>query len=183
MTPDKSPQVLSDILIRYLFLSNGFTVKEGETDLKPYVFAAGRAIEAATLAELESRRAAQAQAMPVALPTWEEAHIKLAALRTPLDRFILDNEPAFGEAEAEFRQGLLEVVRFAAAPQPPAQAGDALDAARYRWWRLVLSGPNTKALDAAIAAADFADDQDAPSPEEIDRMMDAGIAALKEKAA
>ena len=35
---------LTDEQIRAVFLSNGFTVKEGQTDLKPYVFQAARAL-------------------------------------------------------------------------------------------------------------------------------------------
>lgn len=35
---------LSNDAIREVFLANGFTVKEGQTDLKPYVFAAARAL-------------------------------------------------------------------------------------------------------------------------------------------
>lgn len=31
--------------MRAIFFANGFTVKEGQTDLKDYVYAAGRAIE------------------------------------------------------------------------------------------------------------------------------------------
>jgi hypothetical protein len=37
------PQV-SDGLIREIFLANGFTIKDGLSDLKPYVFAAARAL-------------------------------------------------------------------------------------------------------------------------------------------
>lgn len=37
---------LSDDQIRAVFLANGFTVKEGQADIKPYVFAAARAIAA-----------------------------------------------------------------------------------------------------------------------------------------
>ncbi len=40
---------LTDDQIREVFLANGFTVKEGQTDLKPYVFAAARALLAKTL--------------------------------------------------------------------------------------------------------------------------------------
>lgn len=37
---------LTDAEIREIFLANGFTIKDGESDLKPYVFKAARAIEA-----------------------------------------------------------------------------------------------------------------------------------------
>ena len=35
---------VTDDQIRAVFLANGFTVKEGQTDLKPYVFEAARAL-------------------------------------------------------------------------------------------------------------------------------------------
>ncbi len=35
---------ITDEQIRAVFLENGFTVKEGQADLKPYVFAAARAL-------------------------------------------------------------------------------------------------------------------------------------------
>jgi len=38
---------LSDDRIREIFMANGFTIKEGQSDLKPYVFAAARALLAA----------------------------------------------------------------------------------------------------------------------------------------
>ena len=37
--------------IREIFLANGFTVKPGQADLKPYVYAAARALINATLGE------------------------------------------------------------------------------------------------------------------------------------
>lgn len=40
---------MSNDKIREIFLANGFTIKEGLTDLKPYVYAAARAL----IAELE----------------------------------------------------------------------------------------------------------------------------------
>ena len=45
---------LTDAEIRSIFLANGFTVKEGQTDLKPYVFEAARAIEAKVLATMSA---------------------------------------------------------------------------------------------------------------------------------
>jgi hypothetical protein len=38
---------MNDSQIREIFLANGFTIKEGQTDLKPYVYAAARALLAA----------------------------------------------------------------------------------------------------------------------------------------
>ena len=35
---------LTDDQIRDVFLANGFTIKDGQTDLKPYVYAAARAL-------------------------------------------------------------------------------------------------------------------------------------------
>ena len=40
-------ETITDDQIRAVFLANGFTIKEGQTDLKPYVFAAARALLAA----------------------------------------------------------------------------------------------------------------------------------------
>ncbi len=42
--PPQAPQAVGDDDIRRIFLANGFTVKEGQTDLKPYVFQAARAL-------------------------------------------------------------------------------------------------------------------------------------------
>lgn len=36
--------MLSDDQIRAVFMAHGFTIKEGQTDLKPYVYAAARAL-------------------------------------------------------------------------------------------------------------------------------------------
>lgn len=48
----EKPQVaVSDDLIREVFLANGFTIKEGQSDLKPYVYAAARALLAKATAE------------------------------------------------------------------------------------------------------------------------------------
>lgn len=38
------PAEVTDSMIREAFLANGFTIKEGHNDLKPYVYAAARAI-------------------------------------------------------------------------------------------------------------------------------------------
>ena len=35
---------ISDAEIREIFLANGFSIKEGQTDLKPYIYAAARAL-------------------------------------------------------------------------------------------------------------------------------------------
>jgi hypothetical protein len=49
-TPAAAPAVpeVSNDHIRAVFMSNGFTIKEGCTDLKPYVYAAARALLAST---------------------------------------------------------------------------------------------------------------------------------------
>ncbi len=36
--------MITDDQIREVFLANGFTIKDGQTDLKPYVYAAARAL-------------------------------------------------------------------------------------------------------------------------------------------
>lgn len=38
------PAEVTDSMIREAFLTNGFTIKDGHSDLKPYVYAAARAI-------------------------------------------------------------------------------------------------------------------------------------------
>lgn len=43
------PVLLSNEEIRNVFLSNGFTIKHGNNNLKPYVFNAARALEKAVL--------------------------------------------------------------------------------------------------------------------------------------
>lgn len=47
--------MLTDERIREIYLSCGFTVKPGQTDLKPYVFESARAIEAEATAPLLAR--------------------------------------------------------------------------------------------------------------------------------
>ena len=44
---EDDPVRLSDEEIREIFISNGFTIKDGHSDLKSYVFNAARAIEKA----------------------------------------------------------------------------------------------------------------------------------------
>lgn len=39
---DNNNQIVPDSKIREIFLRNGFTIKEGHDDLKPYVYAAAR---------------------------------------------------------------------------------------------------------------------------------------------
>lgn len=48
--------MLTDDEIRTIFLQNGFTVKEGNSDLKPYVFEAARALLAAADPEKNAAR-------------------------------------------------------------------------------------------------------------------------------
>lgn len=42
--PKPQPADVTDSMIREAFLTNGFTIKDGHSDLKPYVYAAARAI-------------------------------------------------------------------------------------------------------------------------------------------
>jgi hypothetical protein len=60
---------MTDEQIKAHFLAEGFTIKDGLLDLKPYVYSAARAIEAAAIAplleriaELEAKLAQQAEA-------------------------------------------------------------------------------------------------------------------------
>ena len=41
---EAQPADVTDSMIREAFLANGFTIKDGYSDLKPYVYAAARAI-------------------------------------------------------------------------------------------------------------------------------------------
>lgn len=41
--------ILSDEEVRSIFMANGFTIKDGQTDLKPYVYASAKALERAVL--------------------------------------------------------------------------------------------------------------------------------------
>lgn len=44
-------QIVPDSKIREIFLRNGFTIKEGHDDLKPYVYAAARDLIKETIKE------------------------------------------------------------------------------------------------------------------------------------
>lgn len=44
LVPATQPADVTDSMIREAFLTNGFTIKDGHSDLKPYVYAAARAI-------------------------------------------------------------------------------------------------------------------------------------------
>lgn len=60
-----APDAVSDAEIREVFLANGFTVKDGQTDLKPYVFAAARAILARFAAPANAAKARTAGVVEV----------------------------------------------------------------------------------------------------------------------
>lgn len=49
----KLREPLSDAVIRETYLSTGFKIQEGLTDLKPYVYESARAVHAALLARIE----------------------------------------------------------------------------------------------------------------------------------
>lgn len=44
LVPATQPSEVTDSMIREAFLTNGFTIKDGHSDLKPYVYAAARAL-------------------------------------------------------------------------------------------------------------------------------------------
>lgn len=44
MSTELKQAEVTDSMIREAFLANGFTIKDGHSDLKPYVYAAARAI-------------------------------------------------------------------------------------------------------------------------------------------
>lgn len=47
--PRQPPRLLTDAQVREIFLAHGFAIKEGQADLKPYVFDAAHALMEATL--------------------------------------------------------------------------------------------------------------------------------------
>lgn len=48
---EDNKQIVPDSKIREIFLRNGFTIKEGHDDLKPYVYAAARELIEETIKE------------------------------------------------------------------------------------------------------------------------------------
>ena len=48
---DNNNQLVPDSKIREIFLRNGFTIKEGYNDFKPYVYAAARELIEETIKE------------------------------------------------------------------------------------------------------------------------------------
>ncbi len=83
---------ITDDDIRRVFLANGFTVKEGQTDLKPYVFAAARA-----LLEL-------AAPAPVAQAIGSEW---MPCMKLPVVVHVREQRP--GEAHVSTREGITPV--------------------------------------------------------------------------
>lgn len=73
---------LTNAKIREIFLAHGFTIKEGLTDLKPYVYAAARAI-ADEVAEKDDSNSpefegiAQSSGISGELPGWKLVPVKL----------------------------------------------------------------------------------------------------------
>lgn len=48
--------LLTEDEIRDIYLANGFTIKEGQTDLKDYVYMAARAIEHLTIEKMRNKQ-------------------------------------------------------------------------------------------------------------------------------
>ena len=77
---------LSDDEIRELFLSNGFTIKDGCSDLKPYVFQAARAIEFA--AQQAERERIRARVKLAAEKTWKAGDWYVGPQHNNIEAFV-----------------------------------------------------------------------------------------------
>ena len=144
--PAQAAQPVSRDVIRDVFLRNGFTIKDGCSDLKPYVYAAANA-----LLEVAAAQPAQvAQPLPVGYAGY-----------TSVQGFTA----AFFPAE-EIPEG----TPLYLAPQPAAGA-DVLDAERYRW----LRAQDNEDFAFAVVKNPHFDVYE--SPEELDAVIDAAIAA------
>lgn len=78
------PAEVTDSMIREAFLTNGFTIKDGHSDLKPYVYAAARAL-------LALQAAAQAQEVDER-DWWTDADADAARLALELECLLLDTK-------------------------------------------------------------------------------------------
>jgi small-conductance mechanosensitive channel len=79
--------------IRTIYLDSGFTIKEGLTDLKPYVYASARAIESAACAERDKR-----------IAELEESIDRISANYSAVDRLVTRQR----ERIAELKQQAIE---------------------------------------------------------------------------
>lgn len=92
---------MTDDQIRAVFLANGFTVKEGQTDLKPYVYAAARAL-------LALATPAPAQPEPKGTTLDEKSPVKSPAEGAQEDKPVLEDDLAHEaemSARAAWREG------------------------------------------------------------------------------
>jgi hypothetical protein len=73
--------ILSDDEIRALFIAAGFTVKDGHADLKPYVYAAARAVERAVVSRLAAMGGELPESTPMETTSWggKEAAFRMNA--------------------------------------------------------------------------------------------------------
>lgn len=121
-TPQADSQpapVLDRDRIREIFMAHGFTVKEGQTDLKQYVYDAADAL----------LRAARAPADSGAAP----AGWKLVPIEPSVDQE-WEGKEASSRVSTMAEACKIYKAMLAAAPTPPAQAADSVleDAARWR---------------------------------------------------
>lgn len=142
--PQASPVAVevTDDDIRTIFLAHGFTIKEGQTDLKPYVYSAARALLAA-------------HAALASTPMSEEP--VYAYRRKGLDDFVTCDRERFDELSAKPR--LFETRIFYAAPRAsaddwptPAQEREA----ERQWdaWAYEMNQCRNEALEKAAAWVD-----------------------------
>lgn len=134
--PASTSATMSDEQIKAVFLANGFTIKEGMTDLKPYVYQAARALLATVGA---------GGVEPLRKPV-EDGWLQDGPLLYRLtderrsrnrDEIIVTMANSSRTEEARTRRAgeLLDAVRATAPQADQADALDALDAARYRFLR------------------------------------------------
>lgn len=155
---------LTDDQIREVFLANGFTVKEGQTDLKPYVFAAARALLAKTLV---------APAAPA--PSADLCERICAAI-------VAEDTKSVDEAGYMLDSNdCCRIVReqFAAAPAAPAPHPDTQDAERLRY--LLSDDGDWTLCEWDHDAGYWVSDQ--REPDVVRAAIDAAIAASKGGAA
>ena len=131
--PVSASATVSDEQIKAVFLANGFTIKEGLTDLKPYVYQAAHALLATVGAG-----GAEPPRKPVEDGWLQDGPLlyRLTDARRPRNRdeiiVTMANSSRTEEARTRRAGELLNAVRAIA---PQTNQTDALDAARYRFLR------------------------------------------------
>lgn len=147
----------TDAQIREVFLANGFTVKEGQTDLKPYVFQAARALLAlgATTQPDHIPDAGQmvATSQPGGVPEgWRLVPTEL----TPEMRHAWDSAPSGEDDDENMRGGYRAMLT--ASPTPPSDTSEPVPVISPSGSRWDVDPKWAPALQAAL------DGKAAPTP-------------------